>query len=160
MAKKLNLTYIDKNGADVHPAILHRGLTGSIERTIGILIEHFAGNFPTWLTPVQVKVLPITEKHIKYAAGVVKKLKDVNIRVELDDRNETLQAKIRDGQIEKVSYMLIVGDKEVKDKTVTEQMKLIQELDEEDKKTIFRLIEKMLTNKKFKDFFNKNIAAL
>ncbi|MBU0569561.1 threonine--tRNA ligase [Patescibacteria group bacterium] len=112
MAKKLDLVYTDRDGQKVNPAILHRGLTGSIERTMGILIEHFAGAFPVWLSPVQVKVLPITEKNMDYANDVFEKLKSEGIRTELDSRNETLQAKIRDAQLEKIPYMLIIGDKE------------------------------------------------
>lgn len=121
MAKRLGLVYTDKNGQKQHPAILHRGLTGSLERTIGILIEHFAGAFPVWLTPVQVKVLPITERNITYGTEVLKKLRTEGLRVELDDRNETLQAKIRDAQLEKVSYMLIVGDREEKEGAVSKR---------------------------------------
>lgn len=121
MPKRFELKYIDSNGEQKEPVVIHRSSIGALERVMAFLIEHYAGNFPTWLTPVQVKVLPITEKHLNYAQAVVEKLKKANIRTELDDRNETLQAKIRDGQLEKVSYMLIVGDKEVKDKTVTER---------------------------------------
>lgn len=121
MAKRLDLTYTDKNGQKKNPVILHQGLTGSIERTIGILIEHYAGNFPTWLTPIQVRVLSIAAKHLKYAKTVVDKLKQADIRVELDDKNNTIQDKIRQGHQDKVAYMLIIGDKEVKDKTVSER---------------------------------------
>ena len=118
MAKRLGLVYTDKDGGKMHPVILHRGLTGSLERTMGILIEHFAGAFPVWLSPVQVKVLPITERNLKYAGELTEKLTNEGIRAELDSRNETLQAKIRDAQLEKVPYMLIVGDKEEKSKKV------------------------------------------
>ena len=117
--RRFNLEYVSEDGSKKTPICIHRVIYGSLERFIGILIEHFAGNFPTWLTPVQVKVLPITEKHLDYAQSVVEKLKQVNIRVELNDRNETLQAKIRDAQLEKVSYMLIVGDREEKEKSVS-----------------------------------------
>jgi threonyl-tRNA synthetase len=112
MGERFGLRYVDKDGTEKTPVIIHRAPLGSHERFIGFLIEHFGGNFPTWLTPVQVKVLPITEKHVGYANEVVKKLKEENIRAELDDRNERLQAKIRDAQMEKVAYMFIVGDKE------------------------------------------------
>ena len=101
--------------------MIHRAIVGSPERFLMVLIEHFGGNFPTWLTPVQVKVLPITEKHLDYANEVTSKLKDAGIRVELDDRNERLQAKIRNAQMEKVAYMLIVGDKEAENGTVSER---------------------------------------
>jgi threonyl-tRNA synthetase len=121
MGDRFGLKYVDKDGSEKTPVIIHRAPLGSHERFIGFLIEHFGGNFPTWLTPVQVKVLPITEKHLDYAISVVEKLKEANVRVELDDRNETLQEKIRNATLEKVGYMLIIGDKEVGSKTVTER---------------------------------------
>jgi len=121
MGDRFGLKYVDKDGSEKTPVIIHRAPLGSHERFIGFLIEHFGGNFPTWLTPIQVKVLPITEKHLDYAKKVVQELRDAGIRVELDDRNERLQAKIRDAQMEKVSYMLILGDKEVENKTVAER---------------------------------------
>ena len=118
MGDRFGLKYVDKDGTEKTPVIIHRAPLGSHERFIGFLIEHFGGNFPTWLTPVQVKVLPITEKHLEYARTVLAELKDKGIRAELDDRNERLQAKIRDAQLEKVSYMFIVGDREAEAKTV------------------------------------------
>ncbi|HLE48605.1 MAG TPA: threonine--tRNA ligase [Patescibacteria group bacterium] len=121
MPKRFDLKYIDKNGKDVQPIVIHRAAIGCIERTMAFLIEKFKGNFPTWLAPVQVKVLPITDRQLSYAESVVNRLKAENIRTELDDRSETLGAKIRDAQNQKVNYMLIVGDKEVKNKTVTER---------------------------------------
>ena len=108
--------------------MIHRGLFGSFERFIGILIEHFAGAFPVWLAPVQVKVLPITERNIAYAKKVADKLKAENIRTELDERNETLPAKIRDAQIEKVPYMLIIGDKEEKQNQVSVRLRTEKDL--------------------------------
>lgn len=112
MPERFNLTYIDSDGKEKRPVMLHRAILGSTERFMMVLIEHFAGNFPTWLTPVQVKMLPITDKNNEYAHRVTNILKDNDIRVEVDDRNERLQAKVRDAQLEKVSYMLIVGAKE------------------------------------------------
>jgi len=119
MAKKLSLTYVDKEGKNQHPVILHRGLTGSIERTIGLLIEHFAGAFPLWLAPVQAVILPITDKVEGYARSVSETLKKAGVRVELDDSDETLSKKIRKAAIQKVPYMIIVGEKEEKEKKVT-----------------------------------------
>ena len=118
---KFGIEYTNDRGEKETPYMLHRALFGSYERFIGLLIEHYAGNFPTWLTPVQVKVLPITDKQLGYAKTVVDKLKAESIRVELDDRSETLGAKIRDAQKEKVVYMLIVGEREIKDGTVSER---------------------------------------
>jgi threonyl-tRNA synthetase len=119
MPERFNLEYTDKDGTKKHPIMLHRAILGSVERFIMVILEHFAGNLPTWLTPIQVKVLPITDKQLGYAKEVFEKLKNEDIRVELDDRNETLGAKIRNGQNEKVSYMLIIGEKEEKIGTVS-----------------------------------------
>lgn len=116
--ERFGLEYVNSDGKMSRPIMIHRAVLGSVERALMILIEHFGGNFPTWLTPVQVKILPITEKHLEYARTVLAELKDRGIRVELDDRNERLQAKIRDAQLEKVSYMFIVGDREAEAKAV------------------------------------------
>lgn len=121
LPERFKLTYIDSDGKEKRPVMIHRAILGSSERFLMVLIEHYAGNFPTWLTPVQVKVLPITEKHLEYANKVVNDLKKAGIRVEIDDRNERLQAKIRDAQMSKVAYMLIVGDKEAENGTVSER---------------------------------------
>jgi threonyl-tRNA synthetase len=115
LPEAFGLTYIDKDGKEKTPVCIHRAPLGAHVRFIAFLMEHFAGNFPTWLTPVQVKVLPITERHLNYAKKVADRLKEEGIRVELDERNERLQAKIRDAQFEKVAYMLIVGDREEKE---------------------------------------------
>lgn len=127
MPKRFNLKYIDEKGKEREPIVIHRSSIGAFERTMAFLIEKYKGNFPTWLTPVQVKVLPITDRNNNYAKKIVKeltsptspRLRGTTIRAELDSRNETLQAKIRDAQIDKVAYMLIVGDKEEKEKTVS-----------------------------------------
>ena len=121
MPERFNLIYTDKNGLEKRPVMIHRAIIGSAERFMMVLLEHYGGNFPTWLNPVQVKVLPITDKHLKYGQEILKKLLDTGIRAEIDDRSERLQAKIRDAQLQKVSYMLILGDKEVTSKTVSER---------------------------------------
>ena len=112
MPERFDLTYIGEDGEKHRPVMLHRVIFGSIERFIGILIEHFAGAFPTWLAPVQVKILPIADAHKDYANKVKEELEKKNIRVELDDRNEKIGYKIREAQLQKIPYMLIVGDKE------------------------------------------------
>jgi threonyl-tRNA synthetase len=113
MPERFDLEYTGADGEKHRPIMIHRVLFGSIERFIGILTEHFAGAFPMWLAPVQVKVIPVSEKHMDYAKGVYQKLFDAGLRVELDERNEKIGYKIREAQLEKVPYMLIVGDKEV-----------------------------------------------
>ncbi len=118
MPKRFKLEYINEKGGMEEAVVIHRSSIGAIERIIAFLIEKYRGNFPTWLTPVQVKVLPITDRNLDYAKKIVESLKENDIRAELDDRNETLQAKIRDAQLEKVSYMFIVGDKEKEAKSV------------------------------------------
>ena len=110
---RFNLSYIDSNGDKKVPILIHRALFGSFERFIGIITEHFAGAFPVWLAPVQVKVLPISDNQKAYAEDVVAKLKAEGFRVELDDRQEKIGYKIREAQLSKVPYMLILGEKEV-----------------------------------------------
>lgn len=113
MGDRFGLKYIDKDGVEKTPVIIHRAPLGSHERFIGFLIEHYGGAFPTWLSPLQVKILPISEKHVDYAGIVFKSLKEKGIRVEMDERAETLGNKIRNAQNEKVPYMLVLGDKEI-----------------------------------------------
>ncbi len=113
MPERFDLNYIGEDGEKHRPVMLHRVIFGSIERFIGILIEHFAGAFPTWLAPVQVKILPIADSHKEYAEKLVEKFEDLGIRVELDSRQEKIGYKIREAQLQKVPYMLIIGDKEV-----------------------------------------------
>ena len=116
---RFNAEYTGEDGEKHQPIMIHRVVFGSIERFIGILIEHFAGAFPAWLAPVQVKVIPVSERHLEYAESVRKMLSGNGLRVETDERNEKLGYKIRQAQLEKVPYMLIVGDKEVEGGTVS-----------------------------------------
>ena len=113
MPERFNLEYISENGKQERPVMLHRVIFGSIERFIGILTEHFAGAFPIWLAPVQAIVLPISDKHIEYAKKIFEELLAAGIRIEFDQRNETIGRKIREAEIQKIPYMLIVGDKEI-----------------------------------------------
>lgn len=119
MPERFELTYKDSDGSEKRPVMIHRALYGSIERFFGILIEHYAGAFPTWLAPVQCVVLPVSEKYTDYAQQIAKTLDENEIRVELDDRNETLGYRIRENQMKKVPYMIIVGDKEKETNTIT-----------------------------------------
>jgi threonyl-tRNA synthetase len=118
MPERFDLTYIGPDGEKHRPVMIHRVIFGSIERFIAILTEHYAGAFPVWLSPVQVKVMPISDRQVEYAAKVAKRLDDLDIRVELDDRNEKIGYKIREAQMQKVPYMLVVGDKEIENNAV------------------------------------------
>ena len=118
MPERFDLTYIGEDGEKHRPVMLHRVIFGSIERFIGVLIENYAGAFPTWLAPVQVKLLPIADAHKEYAEKVKGELEEVGIRVEVDARNEKIGYKIREAQLEKVPYMLVLGDKEKEAGTV------------------------------------------
>ncbi len=118
MPERFDLTYVGPDGEKHRPVMVHRVVFGSIERFIAILTEHFAGAFPVWLSPVQVKILPIVEKHHDYAMEVKKTLEDKGIRVEVDLRNEKIGYKIREAQLEKAPYMLVIGDKEMDNKSV------------------------------------------
>ena len=113
LPQRFNLHYIDKDGNKKTPIMVHRALFGSFDRFIGIITEHFAGAFPTWLAPVQVRILPIADSHKEYAEKLKEKLEEYDIRVELDEREEKIGYKIREAQLQKIPYMLIVGDKEI-----------------------------------------------
>jgi threonyl-tRNA synthetase len=119
LPRRFDLQYVGEDGSRHQPLMVHRALWGSVERFFGVLIEHYAGAFPAWLAPVQASVLPLSEKTIEYAHKVTQQLKDAGIRVHLDDRNEKLQAKIRDAQLQKIPYMLVLGGKEAEAGTVS-----------------------------------------
>ena len=119
MPERFDLHYIGADGEKHRPVMIHRTIYGSVERFIGILTEQYAGAYPTWLAPVQVKVLPISERHEEYAKNIQRALVDAGIRSEMDDRNEKIGYRIRSAQMEKVPYMLVMGDREVADGTVS-----------------------------------------
>jgi threonyl-tRNA synthetase len=119
LPRRFELEYVADDGKRHQPLMVHRALYGSIERFFGILIEHYAGAFPVWLAPVQAVVMPITDRHAEYAQKVVDQLKAAGLRVELDDRKEKVNLKIREAQLQKVPYMLVVGDREAQEGTVS-----------------------------------------
>lgn len=119
MPQRFNLSFINEKGEEEQPVVIHRSSIGAIERVIAFLIEHYAGAFPLWLSPVQVKIIPIADRHLAFAQEVANKLKEHQIRVEVDDRAEKLGKKIRDAQGEKANVMVIIGDKEVENKSLT-----------------------------------------
>lgn len=118
MPARLGATYIDKDGTKQVPIMIHRAILGSLERFIGILIEHYAGALPLWIAPVQAKVLSISDKNSAYVKKIITELKNAGIRVEVDERNESIGKKIRDAEMSKIPYMLIIGDVEIKAKKV------------------------------------------
>ena len=127
MPQRFDLEYVGVDGQKHRPIMIHRAIFGSIERFIGILIEHFAGKFPVWLAPVQVKILPITDRTLDYADDVAAKLRDAGIRCEVDKRNEKIGYKIREAKMEKVPYVIVVGDKEAEDGTVNINKRGVEE---------------------------------
>lgn len=127
MPQRFELEYVGEDGKKHRPIMIHRAIFGSIERFIGILIEHFAGKFPVWLAPKQVKILPITDRTAEYAAEVCKKLAAAGVRAEVDGRSEKIGYKIREAKMEKVPYVLVVGDKEAEDGTVNVNKRGVEE---------------------------------
>jgi threonyl-tRNA synthetase len=119
LPERFNLEYIDRDGQPKRPVAIHRAIFGSFERFIGVLTEHFAGAFPLWLAPVQMRVLPVSEKHAAYGRQVFERLRAAGLRAELDDRNEKLGYRIREAQLQKIPYMLVAGERESKEGTVS-----------------------------------------
>ena len=117
-ADRFDLTYIDANRQKVRPFVIHRSSIGCYERTLAYLIETYAGKFPLWLSPEQVRILPIADRHDKYCKKIIEDMAKTGIRVTLDDTSETLNKKVRNAQLEKVNFILVVGDKEVESNTV------------------------------------------
>jgi threonyl-tRNA synthetase len=128
LPKRFNLKYTDSDGKEKTPVVIHRVIYGSLERFVGILIEHFAGAFPVWLSPVQAKIIPITDAQHEYSNQVLTKLREQGIRAEIDDRPEKMQAKIRDAQMEKVPFMLVIGGREVESGSVAVRQRDGQDL--------------------------------
>ena len=119
LPKAFNVSYVDETGKKKEPIMIHRALLGSLERFIGVLLEHYSGDLPLWLSPVQIWTIPISEKHEKYAKEINVKLLENEIRAEIRNDNETISKKIREGEIQKIPYLLVVGDKEIKAKSVS-----------------------------------------
>jgi threonyl-tRNA synthetase len=117
--ERFDLTYVSRKGKEERPVVIHRTVLGSIERFIGILIEHYGGRFPLWLAPEQVVVMPITEKHVTAAASSLKQLRDEGFRAEMDDRNEKLGYKMREAEVKKIPYIVVIGQKEIETDTIS-----------------------------------------
>ena len=117
------MTYIGEDGKEHRPYMIHRALLGSMERFFGVLIEHYGGAFPVWLAPVQARLIPIADRHVAYAEQVAERLRNEGLRIEVDRSTERMQAKIRDAQLQKIPYMLIIGDREVRGETVAVRLR-------------------------------------
>ena len=127
-ADRFDLTYVGSDNTAHRPVIIHRAIFGSFERFIALLIEHFAGAWPLWLAPVQAVVLPISDRHVEYASSVRDQLDAAGLRVELDQRHEKIGYKIREAQLQKIPYMLVIGDREAEDGTVSVRSRLMGDL--------------------------------
>jgi threonyl-tRNA synthetase len=147
LPRKFDLKYTDKDGHEKTPVVIHRVIYGSLERFIGILIEHFAGNFPVWISPIQVKIIPITDNQLKYAQQIETKLKENHIRVEIDDKSETMQNKIRTATGEKIPYLIIVGAREIENQTISVRQRDGQDLGTMKLTDFISQIKDQITNK-------------
>ncbi|HEV2685957.1 MAG TPA: threonine--tRNA ligase, partial [Actinomycetota bacterium] len=118
LPERFGLEYTDEDNTHKRPVMVHRALYGSMERFVGVLVEHYAGAFPTWLAPVQTVIVLIADRHAEHAAGLADQLRARGVRVEVDDSRETMQLKVRNAEVQKVPYILVVGDKEIENATV------------------------------------------
>ncbi len=147
LPERFDLSYINENGQAERPVVIHRAISGSLERFMGILIEHFAGNFPAWLAPVQVSILPISDKHLEYASSVKQALETAGIRTESDERSESIGKKIREATTQKTPYMLIVGDKEVEAQELAVRTRAGEDLGSMNLESLINKLTEEITNK-------------
>ena len=150
LPKRFELSYIDADGSKKEPIMIHRVVYGSIDRFLGIMTENFAGAFPLWLAPVQVQVITISEKQNEYARKVFETLDNAGIRVEFDDRNEKVGYKIREAQLQKVPYMLILGDEEMNDKNITVRHRKLGDLGKMDLQDFIASLKQEIESKEIK----------
>ena len=148
LPEKFEIKYVDADGEEKQPYVIHRALIGSFERFFAFLIEHHGGDFPLWLAPDQVTVIPISEKHIAYAKEIFESLENSNIRVTLDDRNKSMQSKIRDAEKLKIPYLVILGDKEIETETVSVRSRLNKEIGLMKKQEFIDYLEEEIRTKK------------
>ena len=147
MPIRLDATYIDLNNEKRNPVMLHRAILGSFERFIGILIEEYDGNFPLWLSPIQVVIMNISDKHAKNTKEIAKKLKSKGFRVKLDLRNEKITYKIRDHSMQRIPFQLVVGDKEIENNTVSVRARKGQDLGSLTLEDFSKLLDKNIKSK-------------
>jgi threonyl-tRNA synthetase len=148
MGKRFNLEYTDKDGSRKTPYIIHRAPLGTHERFIGFLVEHFAGNFPLWLSPVQVKIIPVRENHNEYAKKVFELLKENNIRADFDDAEENLGVKVRNAKNNKIPYWVVIGDKEIESNKITLESRDIGQIGQMSQEELLNKLSEEIKNKK------------
>ena len=147
LPERFNMTYIGEDNEAHRPYMIHRALLGSLERFFGVLIEHYAGNFPVWLAPVQVQVIPISEHQVDYAKGILQALRDANIRADIDVQNEKVGYKIREAEKQKIPYMIVVGNKEIENNNISVRKHLKGNLGTTDLKSFISSVTQEIQNK-------------
>ena len=147
LPERFNMTYIGEDNEAHRPYMIHRALLGSLERFFGVLIEHYAGNFPVWLAPVQVQVIPISEHQVDYAKGILQALRDANIRADIDVQNEKVGYKIREAEKQKIPYMIVVGNKEIENNNISVRKHLKGNLGTTDLKSFISSVNQEIQNK-------------
>ncbi len=148
LPKRFELGYTNKNGEKAQPVVIHRAILGSTERFMGIMIEHYAGNFPLWLSPVQVKIIPVRENHNEYAKKVFELLKENDIRVDFDDAEENLGVKVRDAKNNKIPYWIVIGDKEIESNKVTLESRDVGQIGQMSQEELLNKLSEEIKNKK------------
>lgn len=155
LPEKFELEYMDSDGQHKRPVMIHRAIFGSIERFFAILIEHFAGKFPTWISPLPVRLIPVGEKHHAYAHLLKQQIKDAGFECDVDDSNESVSKKIRDAQLQQINYMLTVGDQEVENKTITVRHRDNIIIGELDLNSFLRTLKKEYDDRSLTSYFEK-----
>ncbi|HPP31764.1 MAG TPA: threonine--tRNA ligase, partial [Soehngenia sp.] len=148
MPERFDLTYVDSDNDRKRPVMIHRTILGSIERFMGILIEHYAGKFPVWLAPVQIKLLPISDKFNEYGYNLKERLEEMNFRVEIDDRAEKIGYKIREAQVMKIPYMLVIGEKEIENDMASVRKRDIGDIGQMSIEEFVKVVDEEIKNKK------------
>jgi threonyl-tRNA synthetase len=147
LPRRFGCTYTDRDGTEKTPVVIHRVIYGSLERFIGILIEHFAGAFPVWLAPVQATIIPIADRHLPYAYRVRDRLRDAGLRAEVDDGDERMQAKIRSAQLQKIPYMLVVGDREVNEESLAVRLRTNENIGSMSIERFITMVQRLVAEK-------------
>ena len=147
LPERFDMTYVGEDGGEHRPYVVHRALLGALERFIGLLIEHYAGAFPVWLSPVQAAIIPIADRHAEYATGVERHLRDAGIRTVVDGSSERMNAKIRNAQLQKIPYMLVIGDREVEAEAVALRLRTEEDLGARPVDDVIALIRRVIDTK-------------